>query len=535
MTAPRGTFITGGAARDKIVHAGVVLPSGWSADEVTRAADMNDLKDHTSGYVNALSYIPAQYHAGIQIGSTSVDVDGWIRDAIAALPTQGATTTSGGGEVRLGHGKFNIAADLDLPEFVHLVGAGSTATQIQWTGATGSVVTLREQSSVRDLWIRGTPSAPVAGSFGIANVPSDFAPTPDLVISHWQIRRCRIAGFDVGVDVAATWAAEIIDNEITDNTTAHIRLARGGWETNAITIRGGDLNASAGAGVIVDANGSVVLHGVRIQNNARGVQIVGSVAGLVIRDCYFEVNTTAHVDQTAGSPVGTQVIGNFFVNASGTKAPYSLHAQGGAEWHVEGNAFAEANTTSAMRFEAGADRVTIGQNYHLPGAYFAPATDFLGTNLYQTGRDLRSGSLTFTGGPTVTISNATPETTQAASIGSLHLRTTGGGVPIAYMKESGTGNTGWRKIPSVVEASVTIDFGSIPANSGTFSDQVGVVVGAKAGDAVALGISGALPNTGGVMFTAAVLSDDNLRIYAHNITTGAIDPASQTFKVKAIR
>jgi hypothetical protein len=47
------------------------------------------------------------------------------------------------------------------------------------------------------------------------------------------------------------------------------------------------------------------------------------------------------------------------------------------------------------------------------------------------------------GGPTYTVSNATPEGAITAPIGSVHSRTNGGASTSVYFKESGAGNTGW--------------------------------------------------------------------------------------------
>lgn len=52
-------------------------------------------------------------------------------------------------------------------------------------------------------------------------------------------------------------------------------------------------------------------------------------------------------------------------------------------------------------------------------------------------------TVTFTAGPTIQAGTATPEGAVTASVGSLYLRTDGGAGTTLYVKESGSGNTGW--------------------------------------------------------------------------------------------
>lgn len=52
-------------------------------------------------------------------------------------------------------------------------------------------------------------------------------------------------------------------------------------------------------------------------------------------------------------------------------------------------------------------------------------------------------ALTLPGGPTVKTGTGTPEGAVTSAVGSLFLRTDGGASTTLYVKESGTGNTGW--------------------------------------------------------------------------------------------
>ena len=55
-----------------------------------------------------------------------------------------------------------------------------------------------------------------------------------------------------------------------------------------------------------------------------------------------------------------------------------------------------------------------------------------------------TGGLTFgASGPTLSWGTGSPETVVTAPVGSLYLRTDGGAGTSLYVKESGSGNTGW--------------------------------------------------------------------------------------------
>ena len=64
-----------------------------------------------------------------------------------------------------------------------------------------------------------------------------------------------------------------------------------------------------------------------------------------------------------------------------------------------------------------------------------------GTTLTQA--DLRTTKLVLANGPSVNVGHSSPEGTVVASVGSLYMRTAGGASTSFYVKEFGSGNTGW--------------------------------------------------------------------------------------------
>ena len=88
----------------------------------------------------------------------------------------------------------------------------------------------------------------------------------------------------------------------------------------------------------------------------------------------------------------------------------------------------------------------------------------------------------------------------------------------------------WKAAGRIRETKVvdaTIDFGSIGAVT-TLTSNV-TVAGARANDLVTLGLPATI--NAGIVFNAHVSADDTVTVRAMNITAGAIDPASATYRI----
>lgn len=81
----------------------------------------------------------------------------------------------------------------------------------------------------------------------------------------------------------------------------------------------------------------------------------------------------------------------------------------------------------------------------------------------------------------------------------------------------------WKKGMNIT---ATLDFGAVPANS-QLSLNV-TITGARAGDAVQIA---PLADVGGIIFTGVVTAANTVTVYAKNITVGAVNPASQDYRV----
>lgn len=83
---------------------------------------------------------------------------------------------------------------------------------------------------------------------------------------------------------------------------------------------------------------------------------------------------------------------------------------------------------------------------------------------------------------------------------------------------------GWNQ---AFTTTATINFGSIPAQSELASAGV-TITGVRVGDAVQVYPS---TNVVGVIFAGSVTASDTVVVYAKNFSAGAIDPASQSFRI----
>lgn len=144
-------------------------------------------------------------------------------------------------------------------------------------------------------------------------------------------------------------------------------------------------------------------------------------------------------------------------------------------------------------------------------------TDQNGANL-----TLASGNSTGTGTSAIIFSTpAAGSTGTTARTASERVRISSAGITI------GSGSA----ISKVLTATASLDFGSIAAQSS--ADLTVTVTGAATGDAVIMGLP-ASPSAG-VVFNAFVSSANTVTIRATNATSGAIDPASATYRATVIQ
>lgn len=84
------------------------------------------------------------------------------------------------------------------------------------------------------------------------------------------------------------------------------------------------------------------------------------------------------------------------------------------------------------------------------------------------------------------------------------------------------------------DQTLTMDFASINANSVATVAAV-PVPGARANDVVLIGPPAIAAVTSGVIFVGHVDAANSVKVYGYNVTAGALDPASATFRVTVLR
>lgn len=104
------------------------------------------------------------------------------------------------------------------------------------------------------------------------------------------------------------------------------------------------------------------------------------------------------------------------------------------------------------------------------------------------------------------------------------------GNAVSPVLESGT-NTNLQYTPAVLKASATLDFGSIAA--GTTAELTVTVTGAATTDDVTANPASSLE--AGLVWSAVVTSANTVTIRVANVTTGAIDPASRSWRVRVFK
>jgi len=128
--------------------------------------------------------------------------------------------------------------------------------------------------------------------------------------------------------------------------------------------------------------------------------------------------------------------------------------------------------------------------------------------------------------------SGSPEAAVTANVGSIYQRTDGSAGTSFYIKESGTGNTGWKAAyttGNILSGSATLDFPN--TTTATSSDLTITVTGAADGDVVSLGVVNALRTVAGTDYRAWVSTTNTVTVRFLNTSGSDIDPASSTFKV----
>lgn len=407
-------------------------PRTWADGETVDAALLNaELRDTFPAPIGKTTVSVAAPIPEFNVKNYGATGDGTTNDATAiqaALDAAAALVSGNASKatVVLPSGEYKITTGLTVASNVTLRGMGWMGSVIAPVGAI-TALTCSALSTVSDLRIRASSGAVTASSVGATAVAGT---------STWILRNVQITYMATGVALSDTYVTRLDNCKLNLCTNG---LATSGSSNNAITMTGGEIQACTGAGVLLAGAGMLAsFTGVTIQGNAGGgiLTTSGSLTGVAVRDCYFELNGTSHIEATA-TVRSLSVEGSAFTG----NTQYCIKMSNGVETVVQGNSFGSTHATpTTMSFGASVARTFIGTNYYGTGAAFDPTADYLGTDLRMLNAEgLRAKQVRLANGSIVLDGTGFPEGVETAPAGSLYMRTNG----LLYSKASGSGNTGW--------------------------------------------------------------------------------------------
>jgi hypothetical protein len=232
---------------------------------------------------------------------------------------------------------------------------------------------------------------------------------------------------------------------------------------NALLFSGCEFKSCTIGARLVTLNG-VNFNQCTFEANEQAGLIVGNSLAACLNGCYFEAN-----NQTTGSPVksdlfigslntmvgvgvqtgkGISVKDTYF--AAGTNSAYGIYVEGQTNVVVD-NVFFGSYSTNYSVYIAGnaADTGVVANVYAASAApVFTGTADFIAYNNQWTGSNTEGVMFAQNGfstvsGVTFSSGAAAPNGNITAPPGSLYTKTAGGAGATLWVKESGTGNTGW--------------------------------------------------------------------------------------------
>lgn len=308
--------------------------------------------------------------------------------------------------------------------------------------------------------LKGTASYKISGSVVSGNevkMPTTTPPAGAICIETFgNVERCRIIGNDcsggsMGISLDKTIYSTCTGNTVYNAKTNGIELASASQCTvGENTVDGNSLTA----------NGISVSNTAPVKNNIVGNNIRGcATRGIIATDADFSSFVGNVIEQPAGYAIeilSTQhftVTGNTLVGlGTGTKG---LTINTSDRCQVIGNDFYNFTQHGVLVYAASAvtlDRITITGNTfdtcNVPAATSLSGGAALGNLVMVALNPGHSATQSFhilDWQNTVynIVGTGSPESAQSGGVGSLFYRRDGGAATSLYVKESGTGNTGW--------------------------------------------------------------------------------------------
>ncbi len=185
-----------------------------------------------------------------------------------------------------------------------------------------------------------------------------------------------------------------------------------------------------------------------------------TISDNIIEDCNYGI-TAAPGTPGGGTVVGVTVADNRFnTNTRGVEIRRNTSGTGASSnWQIIGNYFSQdvvgydaADMLAVNNVSAAGKILDLGlTQYGGVTRIYHVGNTVVGTDAYPLPSVLRLGHAT---GPIFRTGSGSPEAAVTAPVGSVYLRTNGAASTTLYIKESGTGNTGWVGIGAAGAGSV---------------------------------------------------------------------------------
>lgn len=402
------------------------------------------------------------------VGDDSTDDTAAIQAAIdEASTTAGVAASLGVGGVTVVLKGRHVVTNLALKPNVSIRGTNRSAgTLVGKAGATGALLTIDTCNgvSLQEFSIQATN-----GSYTHLIKAVNCT---RLMVDHLTLYDCDGTGIELGGDGGSSAAGNILSNlfinncdgpaidldqystdtQITDviaGTCQYgVRTAGGAtdikglhaWGCSAdgvyanardVRITNAYLESNTGAGLTITTEGHVLLAASRLyMNGGGGAVVLGHRSRFV--GCEVRDNTGPGIDITDSTD--TSITGCHFFDFQGTKTQtYGVRATGTSDRTslVGGMCRATDHLTDGFSMSGSGNMIMLpGSNSLVP------------LDLVVTGFLSALGAMSV-GGRTIRSAGGDPNGVYSASVGSLFLRSNGGASTTLYVKESGTGNTGW--------------------------------------------------------------------------------------------
>jgi hypothetical protein len=369
------------------------------------------------------------------------------------------------------NGTYKLTAAIELSEGQKIQGESRYSSQLYFVGDINGVV-MAPYSAIDTLRIIGTSS--MASTKGCVL----FGATTITPAYRSSVTNCIIGGLNTSLGDASNdkcGGAGILggpESYLAVFQNLYLFYANVGYDNpqttiqvnNALLFSGCEFKSCTIGARIVTLNG-IEFNQCTFELNEQSGLIIGDSRASNLTGCYFEANNL-----TTGSPIkadlfigtvntmvgvgvdsgkGICVKDTYF--AAGANSVYGVYVEGQSNVTVDGAFFAQYTTNYSVYIAGnGADSGVIANVYAASAAPVSinGAVPFVTYNNQWTG--FNSGAQIFAqngfstnGNVTWTSGLAAPNGVVTAPTGSLYSKTAGGAGATLWVKESGSGNTGW--------------------------------------------------------------------------------------------